>query len=107
MSLSIDIWALGCTIYSVLGHGSPFWAVGGRPLLLALIVVRGGGKDNIPESFQNALSKIPFFEFSEEILRTGDQRDMNWECDFRGQTDGIDPTCYADTEPLGVGDHAV
>ena len=66
-------------------------------------MVRGGGKDNIPESFRDALSKIPFFEFSEEILRTGDQRDVNWECDFRGQTDGIDPACYADAEPLGGG----
>ena len=83
---SIDIWALGCTIYSLLGHDSPIYPfVWPYPSgYLARIAVLTGGKDQMPERFWNAFSEWPGMIDSEERLRKRDP-DLNWDCYLRGK----------------------
>ena len=107
VSLSIDIWALGCAIYMLLGHSSPFLALfGSLPRLLAQIMILTGGKDHMPENFWRAFSENPALKISEEELRTHYKSLLNWDCSLRGKfCVGLDG--HKNIAPLDTEDHEV
>lgn len=108
VTLSIDIWALGCIIYSLLGHCSPFIEpFGNLQHILAEIMIYTGGKDRMPESFRRAFSKFPALKSSEEQIGMLFHIIPNWDCHLRGQLDNPDADDYTPVAPLGTEDYEV
>ena len=108
VNFPIDIWALGCTIYTLLGHSSPFHTIYGHlSRVLAHIVILTGGEDHMPERFWLAFSKYPGVKTSEKELRMLDKRFLNWDCYLRGQPRGSGAGTFRNIPPLGIRDHEV
>ena len=84
VSLSIDIWALGCTIYSLLGDGSPIYSEFRYiSYFLARILIFTGGKDFMPERFWNAFSENPDVGYAEERIRKNLSHILDWDWGLR------------------------
>jgi serine/threonine protein kinase len=58
VTMAIDVWALGCTIYRILGSGGPFASIGTLSRYMADIVLLLGGEKNVPERFRKAFCEI-------------------------------------------------
>ena len=106
VTLSIDIWALGCTIYSLLGDGSPIHsALRYIPYFLARILIFTGGKDFMPERFWNAFSEDPDVGYAEESIRKNLSNLLDWDWGLRPRDLAFEGD--ADIVPLEAEDYEV
>jgi hypothetical protein len=81
ITTAIDIWALGCTIYQMLGQDNPFIEISGMFVnYIAEILVLLGGEENahVPERFQKAFCESQAVEVANR-KKLEDPFGMNWD----------------------------
>ena len=64
---AIDIWALGSTIYALLGREELVCSMGYLPHHISIIVGLFGGKESMPESFWNAYCAAGMLKHLDEV----------------------------------------